>query len=125
MGFKSTPPLSAMEIQETCHQFYREHGEEEARFQLSYGEISINTSKEFIFTYNVTSRGVPGSFGLDPFSGSYVQIQFEGDLLFDKLFGHLIDFDQESKSLNLLERGNLIGFSENQWVSILLQFSQK
>ena len=85
-----------------------------------------------MFTYNVTSRGVPGSYGLDPFSGSYVQIQFEGDLSFDKLFGHLIDFDQESKSLNLfeslkkiLERGNLIGFSENQWVSILLQFSQK
>ena len=52
--------------------------------------------------------------------------------MFDKLFGHLIDFDHESKSLNLLkslkkilERGNLIGFSENQWVSILLQFSQK
>ena len=91
-----TPPLSAMEIQETCHQFYREHAEEEARFQLSYGEVSISTSKKFVFTYNVTSRGVPGSYGLDPFSGSYVQIQFEGDLLFDKLFGHLIDFDQES-----------------------------
>ena len=52
--------------------------------------------------------------------------------MFDKLFGHSIDFDQESKSLNLfeslkkiLQRGNLIGLSENQWVSILLQFSQK
>ena len=75
---------------------------------------------------------MPGSFGLDPYSGSYVQIQYEGELEFSKLFGHLIDFDQESKSLNLfeslkkiLQRGNLIGLSENQWVSILLQFSQK
>ena len=69
-----TPPLSAMEIQESCHQFYRDHADEEARFQLSFGEISINTNKKFIFTYNVTCRGVPGTFGLDPYSGSYVQI---------------------------------------------------
>ena len=83
-------------------------------------------------SFQVTSTGVPGSFGLDPYSGSYVHIQFEGELSFDKLFGHLIDFDHESKSLNLfeslkkiLQRGNLIGFSESQWVSVLLQFSQK
>ena len=36
------PPLSAMEIQETCHQFYRDHADQEALFQLSFGEISIN-----------------------------------------------------------------------------------
>ena len=121
-----------METQEICHQFYRDHADEEARFQLSFGEISINTNKKFIFTYNVTSRGVPGSFGLDPYSGSYVQIQYEGELVFEKLFGHVIDFDHESKSLNLfeslkkiLQRGNLIGLSESQWVSILLQFSQR
>ena len=126
------PPLSAMEIQETCHQFYRDHADQEALFQLSFGEISINTNKKFIHTFNVTSSGVPGSYGFDPYSGAYVHIQFEGELSFEKLFGHVIDFDHESKSLNLseslkkiLQRGNLIGFSESQWQSILLQFSQK
>ena len=60
------PPLSAMEIQETCHQLYRNHADQEALFQLSFGEISISTNKKFIHTYNVTSSGVPGSFGFDP-----------------------------------------------------------
>ena len=126
------PPLSAMEVEETCHQFYRDHANEEALFQMSFGEISINTNKKFIHTYKVTSSGVPGSFGLDPYSGSYIHIQYEGELSFEKLFSHVIDFDSESKSLNLfeslkkiLQRGNLIGFSESQWVSLLLQFSQK
>ena len=121
-----------MEIQETCNQFYRDHADQEALFQLSFGEISINTNKKFIHTFNVTSSGVPGSYGLDPYSGAYVHIQFEGELSFEKLFGHVIDFDRESKSLNLfeslkkiLQRGNLIGFSESQWQSVLLQFSQK
>ena len=116
------PPLSAMEIQENCNQFYRDHSDQEAMFQMSYGEISINTNKKFVHTFNVTSSGVPGSYGLDPYSGSYVHIQFEGELSFEKLFDHIIDFDRESKSLNLfeslkkiLQRGNLIGFSESQW----------
>ena len=126
------PPLSAMEVQQSCNEFYRNHSDHEATFQLSYGDVSINTEKKYIHTFNVTESGVPGSFGLDPYSGRYQQVQFEGDLSFDKLFGYLIDFDRESKSINLyeslkkiLERGDLIGFSEIQWQSILLQFSKK
>ena len=44
----------------------------------------------------------------------------------------MIDFDRASKSINLfeslkkiIERGNLIGFSEKQWQSIILQFAKK
>ena len=95
------PPLSAMEVEETCHQFYRDHANEEALFQMSFGEVSINTNKKFIHTYNVTSSGVPGSFGLDPYSGSYIHIKYEGEFSFEKLFSHVIDFDSESISLNL------------------------
>ena len=47
------PPLSAMEIQETCNQFYRDHADQEALFQLSFGEISINTNKKFIHTVSI------------------------------------------------------------------------
>ena len=89
-------------------------------FQMSYGDISINTNKKFVHTFNVTGSGVPGSYGLEPYSGNYEQIQFEGELSFEKPFDYIIDFDKK-----ILQRGNLIGFSETQWQSILLQFSQK
>ena len=97
------PLLSAMEVQQSCNEFYRNHADLEATFQLSYGDVSINTEKKYIHMFNVTESGVPGSFGLDPYSGKYQQVQFEGDLSFDKLFGYLIDFDRESKSINLYE----------------------
>ena len=121
-----------METQQNCNEFYRNHADHEANFQMSYGDVSINTNKKFVHTFNVTGSGVPASYGLGPYSGNYQQIQFEGELSFEKLFDYLIDFDKESKSINLfeslkkiLDRGNLIGFSETQWQSILLQFSKK
>ena len=126
------PPLSAMEVQQNCNQFYRDHSNQEAMFQMSYRDVSVNTNKKFVHTFNVTGSGVPGSYGLNPYSGNYEHIQFEGELSFQTLFDYTIDFDRETKSLNLfeslkkiLQRGNLIGFSETQWQSILLQFSQK
>ena len=68
---------------------------------MSYGDVSVNTNKKFVHTFNVTGSRVPGSYGLDSYSGNYEHIQFEGELSFEKLFDHIIDFDRESKSLNL------------------------
>ena len=130
---RNVPTLSAMDTQQTCNDFFKNHADNEASFQMTYGgDVSINTNKKFVYTYNVTESGVPGSYGLNPFNGKYQQIQYEGDLNFEKLFDFLIDFDRASKSINLfeslkkiIERGNLIGFSEKKWQSIILQFSKK
>ena len=69
---------------------------------------------------------------MNPFTGRYEHIQYEGELDFAKLFGFLVDYDQSSKSINLYEslkkiiaRGNQIGFSEKQWQAVILQFANK
>ena len=36
------PPLSAMEVQQICNQFYRDHSDQEAMFQMSYGDVRTN-----------------------------------------------------------------------------------
>ena len=79
-----------------------------------------------------TEKGVPGSYGLNPFTGKYEHIQYEGEMDFAKLFDFLIDYDQPSRSINLfeslkkiIERGNLIGFSDKQWQAVILQFANK
>ena len=63
----------------------------------------MNTNRSYIHTFKVTEKGTPGSCGLNPYSGLYEQIQFEGDLSFQSLFDFTIDFDTETKSLNLFE----------------------
>ena len=68
------PPLSAMEVQQNCNQFYRDHSDQEAMFQMSYGDVSVNTNKKYIHTFNVTESGVPGSYELNPYSGYYKHI---------------------------------------------------
>ena len=130
---RNVPVLSAMETQQACNDFFKNHAGNEASFQMTYGsDVTINANKKYVYTYNVTETGVPGSYGLNPFNGRYEQIQFEGDLDFEKLFDFLIDFDKASKSINLFEslkkiidRGNLIGFSDKQWQSVILQFAKK
>ena len=101
---RNVPALSTMETQQTCNEFFKNHADNEASFQMTYGDdICINANKKFVYTYNVTESGVPGSYGLNPFNGRYQQIQYEGDLNFEKLFDFLIDFDRASKSINLFE----------------------
>ena len=60
------PPLSAMEVQQICNQFYRDHSDQEAMFQMSYGDVIVNTNKRYIHTFRVTENGTPGSYGLNP-----------------------------------------------------------
>ena len=130
---RNVPIMSAMETQQACNDFFKNHAGNEASFQMTYGsDVTINANKKYVYTYNVTETGVPGSYGLNPFNGRYEQIQFEGDLDFEKLFDFLIDFDRASILINLFEslkkiidRGNLIGFSEKQWQSVILQFAKK
>ena len=94
---RKVPPLSAQEVQQICNLFYRDHPDEEAKFQISYGDVTVRTNKSYIHTFKVTENGTPGTYGLNPFSGSYEQIQYEGDLSFQSLFDFSIDFDVQSK----------------------------
>ena len=101
---RNVPILSAMETQQACNDFFKNHADYKASFQFTYGgDVTVNANKKYVYTYNVTETGVPGSYGLNPFNGKYEQIQYEGDLDFEKLFDFLIDFDKASKSINLFE----------------------
>ena len=130
---RNVPIFSAMEVQESCNDFFKNHSDNEAIFQITYGNtITVNANKKYVYTYNCTEKGVPGSYGLNPFIGKYEQIQYEGEMDFEKLFDFLIDYDKSSKSINLFEslkkiidRGNLIGFSDKQWQSVILRFAKK
>ena len=49
------PTFSAMEIQESCNDFFKNHPDKEASFQLTYGhDTTVNANKQYVYTYNCT-----------------------------------------------------------------------
>ena len=68
---RNVPIFSAMEVQQSCNDFFKNHSDNEASFQITYGgAVTINANKNYVYTYNCTETGAPGSYGLNPFNRS-------------------------------------------------------
>ena len=116
---KDVPHISADRIEAACSDFANQ---ENAKPSLKREGRRLELPSKCVKTYNNSTKGCPATFGYDPFAECWEQIQYDGPVNFQKLFGHLVDYDEVSKSINLFDSlrkviiyGERIGLSNMAW----------
>ena len=125
---RSQPLYTEIDIKKLCSSYYANELENGVVDALQNRTKCKMDSRSWVIKTDSVWRG------WDPESSQYFQdpILFEGEIKFDKYYEQLVVSDKDSGSVNLIwtikkliTRGSASCLSDENWISLFLQFSRK